>query len=160
MRYATPIAVSILVLAATSGGSAAHGTRCFIDERTVGLEAVYDDGSPMAFCDVEVFCPASADSARIKGNTDAGGRYAFFPDTAGVWRVTVDDGMGHLASIRIEVASGGKAWSRTGRARGRLSGAVTGVSVIFGLFGLIVLFRRREQTRSAGDAARGGHECI
>jgi hypothetical protein len=101
----------------------------------------------MAFCDVEVFRPGEDSEAFQVGTTDPNGAFGFVPDTTGTWRLTVDDGMGHMATaelivdpdgIRRNVASG----------RGRLPGVIVGVGVIFGLFGALALFfSRRRQGR-------------
>ncbi|NQT92354.1 MAG: hypothetical protein HQ559_06305, partial [Lentisphaerae bacterium] len=79
-----------------------------------GIEAAYDDGSPMAFCDVSVFSPGDPVSEYQTGITDPRGRFAFIPDTNGVWKVTVDDGMGHMAIAEVLMGPEG---TQTGSSR-------------------------------------------
>lgn len=117
----------------------AHGTRCAVIEGGIAIEALYDDGSPMAYCDVEVFRPGEPGEAFQVGSADPMGRFAFVPDTSGTWTATVDDGMGHMARAEIaigqdEITAGPTPIS------GRLRGAIVGVAVIFGIFGVVALF--------------------
>jgi nickel transport protein len=123
----------------------AHGATCDVIEGGIAVEARYDDGSPMAYCDVEIFRPGEAGEAFQVGSTDPMGRFAFIPDTTGTWTATVDDGMGHLA--RAEIAIGPDAiMARPTGISSKLRGTIIGVAVIFGVFGLLALFyglRRR-----------------
>ena len=148
MRHALAMAA---VLALGWGGSAAgHGVRYDLSRQGTALRAAYDDGSPMAFCDVTVYSPNDPRDAFQTGTTDPNGGFAFLPDTNGVWRVTVDDGMGHLVEAKIEVGPESARSLDAPPPIGRLGGAVVGVSVLFGFFGLWAMFVRR-RTRSSED---------
>jgi hypothetical protein len=113
------------------------------------VQAVYDDGRPMAFCEAQVFRPAEADAPYWVGETDEHGWIAFVPDGTGVWHVAVDDGMGHVKRVDVPVLSDtgvpALAEGPTVGGVGRWSGVLAGVGVIFGLFGLASLLRRRQR---------------
>jgi len=134
----------------------AHGARHTVFKGGTGVEATYDDGSPMAFCDVSVFSPGDPVSEYQTGITDPRGRLAFVPDTNGVWKVTVDDGMGHMAIAEVLVGLEGiePADSRAGM--DRPTGAIVGVSMIFGLFGIYCLLRQRLVRARLGTGCGGG----
>jgi hypothetical protein len=140
-----------LVLAATAvsaGICAAHGARCDVIAGAAAIKAYYDNGSPMAFCDTEIFRPGDDSEAFHMGSTDCHGTFGFVPDTTGTWKVTVDDGMGHMA--RAEVVVGPDRVSGGGsESVGRAQGVIVGVAVIFGLFGVLALFycRRKERAK-------------
>ena len=124
-----------------------HGVTYEVVETTVGLTAKYRDGTPMAYCDATVYSPGDSESEFQTGTTDPNGCVAFVPDTAGVWRVTVDDGMGHLLTAQVPVGTEGVASAEASHHVDSVSSAIVGISVIFGLFGVLTLIRSR---------ARGG----
>lgn len=134
----------------------AHGTGYEVFEGGTCVRALYDDGSPMAFCDANVFAPGEDEEAYQAGTTDRNGCLAFVPDTNGTWRVVVDDGMGHSVRAPVDV----KAGRMTGDARrlpmGRGPGMVIGLSLIVGGFGLYALVRQHAQR--VGRRGVGG-EC-
>jgi len=115
----------------------AHGVTHEVFEVGTGVRATYDDGSPMAYCDVTVCAPGRSESEFQAGATDRNGCFAFVPDTNGTWRVSVDDGMGHLVRAEIEVGPNVMESKDGGRGQGRLGRAVVGVSIIFGVFALL-----------------------
>jgi len=113
---------------------------------------VYDDGSPMAFCETAVYAPGKGEDAFQTGTTDRTGGFAFLPDTNGTWSVTVDDGMGHMVTAHIDVTPEGLANENAARPADRLSGVIVGTSVVFGIFGLWALFaNRRKPIRSTSS---------
>lgn len=109
-----------------------------------GIRAVFDDGLPAAFAEVRVWAPGLEDEPYQEGWTDADGCFVFYPQTAGVWRIEIDDGMGHAARHRVDVSPAGiRHIDSVSRSMPRLQGLITGVSIIFGLFGLFALLRNR-----------------
>ena len=147
----------LLMLGAIALG---HGVQHRVFPGGTGVEATYDDGSPMAFCDVSVFSPGEPASEYQTGITDPRGRFAFVPDTNGVWKVTVDDSMGHM--VTAEIAVGPEGITQGGGRKGvdRSTGAIVGVSVIFGLFGLYCLVRQgMGRVRHGSRSGEGKSEC-
>ncbi|MBN2417886.1 MAG: hypothetical protein JXL81_00740 [Deltaproteobacteria bacterium] len=92
------------IFSVTSAG--AHGTDCRIIERagTVTFEFFYDDMEPMQYSEVLVFSPHDDKVEYQNGRTDSKGRFSFFPEDSGTWRIEASDGMGHLAKGAVDVA--------------------------------------------------------
>jgi nickel transport protein len=105
----------------------------------VVVTITHDDGSPFAFETVEVFAPGETVPFQ-QGRTDALGRVAFLPDSDGDWRVRAASEDGHGIDITVAATGAPPPPADTGR----LSRVVTGVSILFGIFGVIAVFRRRQ----------------
>ena len=146
------VVLTVLLLLACAGPATGHGVQHSASQEGTAIRASYNDGSPMGFCDFAVFAPGE-DLEYQTGITDRNGGFAFLPDTLGVWRVTVDDGMGHLVQADIEIGLQGLVSARGEMRSDGPSTAVVGVSVIFGLWGLWMMFARRprHQKQQAGD---------
>jgi len=143
----------LLVLFLTAASSAsAHELDVDVEihESMVITRASYGSHDPAAECDVVVQRPGALDEAFQKARTDANGVFSFVPDTAGDWRLTFDDGMGHLlvkvvnTDVEAAKASGVSQpvdWQK----------ALTGVSLIFGAAGVLLWLK----TRSSSGVASG-----
>ena len=83
----------------------AHRTGCRIIKETKAViaEFFYSDGEMMRFSEVLVFSPEDAQTEFQSGRTDQNGRFVFYPDQNGTWRIEANDGMGHKAVKSIEV---------------------------------------------------------
>ena len=143
------IATAVVLFTICQSRVLAHGVRYSVSEGATVVTATYDDGNSMAFCDVAVFAPGGNEETYQEGTSDRNGCFAFVPDTNGTWRVTVDDGMGHLVEVEIKIDSGGRQISDAEHHSDRLGGAVIGISVIFGAFGLYAML-----TGAVGSARR------
>ncbi|MCK4539431.1 MAG: hypothetical protein KAV42_11600 [Candidatus Krumholzibacteria bacterium] len=139
----TALALMFVAGLTIPGAVMAHGTECRVVQDGLMIEASYDDGSPMSYCDVSVFRPGSPDSAFVTGTTSEDGRFSFVARAEGMWKIEVDDGMGHLAVMDVEVGPEGATGGQPSARQGRILETVTGVSVIFGLLGLYYIFRRK-----------------
>jgi len=126
----------------------AHGTgyRILAPGKTVTVECYYSDGTAMTYAETIVFSPEDLKLEHQNGRTDKNGRVAFFPDTPGTWHVTVSDGIGHKIQAEIQVEPGNAPSKSQGQGSVRqyhaLSAAM-GISLIFNLWAVIVLMRRK-----------------
>ena len=120
----------------------AHGVTSKIDTGGIVVSAMYDTGEAMDYARVTI----SAPGANLKfqsGRTDRNGRFCFFPDVSGDWNVVVDDEMGHRLEVTVTVdeAMALQANRENGNAgRGfltRCEKAVMGISIIFGISGIL-----------------------
>lgn len=138
--------------------SLAHGVAYREFQVGTGIEATYDDGLPMSFCDVSVFSPTDSGTPYQSGETDPQGCLAFVPNTNGLWKVTVDDGMGHVmtAEVRVDPTRSGAPVPSHKLNRGLR--AMIGFSLIFGLFGIYIL-ARQATGRDGGKPGCGGKDC-
>jgi len=145
------VTAALIALAIGTPGVLAHGVRHSVSHGATVVTATYDEGSPMAFCDVTVFGPDSKEEPYQEGTSDRNGCFAFLPDTNGAWKVTVDDGMGHLVEAGIDIDSAGRQRADKAYHADRLSGAVVGISVIFGCFGVYAMLSGRAQRRRRAE---------
>ena len=140
---------ALLLIVVAPADVPAHGVDYEVDQGGVVISAWYEGMTPepMADASVEVFGPGD-DTTFQRGRTDRQGRFAFFPDRPGKWKVVINDGAGHALTAKVSVE---ETMVPEIRLRSRVSPwgkLVTGTSVIFGIFGLVSLVWRRGQARS------------
>ncbi len=124
----------------------AHGVHAERIEGGQGLRVVFEDGAPMAGAKVKVFAPDAPEKPWQEGMTDQDGRFLFFPSKTGVWRMVVDDGMGHAVAREVDIDEHGHAHMDDDHHHHHHHGPsaiIAGLGFIFGIFGLWALFRRR-----------------
>ncbi|MCK5599958.1 carboxypeptidase regulatory-like domain-containing protein [bacterium] len=121
-----------------------HGVNHEVSKGAVFIKITYDDGTPMSYSEVILFSPDKQDVEFQQGATDKNGCFAFVPDRVGQWKVVVSDGMGHGVSEIIEIDEGfiprtsQRGWNKWHK-------LITGISLIFGLTGLALIFRRKKK---------------
>lgn len=100
--------------------AAAHGTgyRLIDDAKAVAVSFFYADGQPMSYAETLVFGPKDKEIEYQNGRTDQQGRFAFYPETPGTWRLVVNDGMGHRAEGIITVKTPGEDAAESGADEG------------------------------------------
>ena len=82
-------------------------------------------------------------SSRSMRRTDRNGRFCFFPDIPGEWKLVVNDEMGHRLEVRVSVdesmaLQADQEGGNIGQGRlSRLERAVIGISIIFGISGIL-----------------------
>jgi len=137
-----PVVLALLIepVAAT-----AHGLdHTIAGDRAVVVTLTYDDGAPFSFESCEV-TPPDADAPSQVGRTDRRGRVVFLADRPGDWRVRVVAQDGHGADLTVPV--GADLLPSQDHAAGptRPVKLVTGVSVLFGIFGVVALLMSRRK---------------
>lgn len=127
-----------------------HGTKSAVEQGGLAVSAQYDTGEPMDYAKVTISGP-DAKLPFQSGRTDRNGRFCFFPDRAGEWKMVVDDEMGHRLEVRIPVDESlalqqGKV-NRASREAGasRFEKAAMGMSIIFGFFGVFFWWKGRKR---------------
>ena len=99
--------LSLLVfsLLTSSMRAFAHGTKInYRKTETLEIQAVYDNGQPIAKAQVAVYAPDNSTTVWITGITDEQGRFTFIPDSQqlGNWEVKVHySGHGNLIKIPV-----------------------------------------------------------
>lgn len=126
-----------------------HGTEGLTEQAEgILVSAEYDDGEPMSYAEVEILGPGS-DTPFQKGRTDRNGMFMFRPDRKGLWQIVVRDGMGHRLALEREITDvkGGcnavKPVETVSRKASRPQDIITGISIIFGLFGIVYGWKAR-----------------
>ena len=128
----------------------AHGVKGKVDIGGVVVSAEYDTGEPMSYAVVKISAPGAKLTFQ-SGRTDRNGRFCFFPDMPGEWKVVVDDEMGHRLEVPITVNKAMKL--KTDEQAGRSAGsslskyerALMGICIIFGISGVLFLWRGKKE---------------
>jgi nickel transport protein len=103
------------------------------------------DNHPL-FEPYEVFAP-DMESPFQTGRTNARGEVTFRPGQAGEWRVRIATGDGHGAVVRINLDEAGEVSWQEGRAASQLERILAALGYLFGLFGLLAIWRVRAAGR-------------
>jgi nickel transport protein len=124
--------------------AAAHDLRHSIEEGVaVTVKLFFADGNEFSFESYEVYREGEEIPFQV-GRTDALGRVVFRPDRAGTWRVKAFSQDGHGADLSLTTSAQGGFESADRSLFERHSRLLVGVSIIFGIFGLVSLFARRK----------------
>ena len=127
----------------------AHGVTSKIDTGGIVVSAMYDTGESMDYARVTISAPGATLNFQ-SGRTDRNGRFCFYPDVSGNWKVVVDDEMGHRLEVNVFVdqAMGFQTNRENEKAEpgdlNRWQKAITGVSIIFGISGILFWWRGRK----------------
>ncbi len=150
-RTKTLIIVTATIAAAltlTTGYAVAHGVMGSVEihDGVRCIKAWYSTGEVMNYDKIKVFSPNLKRPFQI-GRTDNNGRFCFYPDVPGEWKVTVDDEMGHLLRMKINVIGPREIQKEIKSKRNTINTlfrAVIGVAIIMILFaGIYVVTRRK-----------------
>lgn len=136
-------------MACLPSSAGAHALRAVHERQgeAVLVRFAYSDDRGAEFAAVRVI---GADGKEFQnGRTDARGRFAFIPDAAGTWRITVTDGMGHKVEHAVEVAAAGSPAEAAGTDGGNTEQSLPlraglGLSLLANLALAACLLRRRK----------------
>ncbi|MCG8632454.1 MAG: DUF4198 domain-containing protein [Desulfobacterales bacterium] len=146
MRYVWM--AGLILLWSGAGQALAHGVLASVnagDALVVTVE--YDDGEPAGYAGVKIYFSDEKVPFQT-GRTDRNGRFLFQPDRDGEWKAIVNDGMGHRAVVKADVAP-----DNFGASKGKGNplifskgqSVVTGLSLIFGICGLAAFYRGKKK---------------
>ncbi len=137
-----------------------HGTEGKVEKGGLAVTALYDNGEGMSYAKVEILAPG-AKLPFQSGRTDRTGRFCFFPDSAGEWKVAVDDEMGHLLEVRVPVderlvyQTSQSAAVPEHSGLSRTEKAVMGICIIFGICGIFFWWKGRRHALGATEQDLG-----
>lgn len=140
MKRLLPLLAAACLLATPALGHGVH--TAVANGPAVAVAFTYADGSPLSFEEYEVLPPGDTTAFQV-GNTDRTGRAVFRPDRAGTWRVRLWTEDGHGATLDVDVDEALLASAEVGTGPGRGSKLITGISVVFGIFGILALVAGR-----------------
>jgi len=149
MKYRSLIFFFLIIALILPSRLHAHGVTSKIDTGGIVVSAMYDTGEAMDYARVTI----SAPGANLKfqsGRTDRNGRFCFFPDVSGDWKVVVDDEMGHRLEVNVPVDEAmvllaNHENENSGRDfLTRYEKVVMGVSIIFGISGILFWWKGRK----------------
>lgn len=119
----------------------AHGVQGIVENGGLVVTAQYDTGEAMSYARVNIAAPA-AKLPFQSGRTDRNGRFCFYPDVIGEWKVVVDDEIGHRLEVMVpvneamELKTDKRHGGRAECSLSRREKALMGISIIFGIFGV------------------------
>ncbi len=108
----------------------------------VVVEFLFEDHSPLAFEEYEVMAPGARAPHQV-GRTDRLGRVVFSPDSEGAWQVKVWTEDGHGGTTTVQVNGDMLVQEEGGARAGQLNKIITGVAVLFGLFGILAMVSKK-----------------
>jgi len=140
----------------------AHGVSGTASRGGIVIAASYDSGDPMSYSKVTIFAPGVKLSFQ-GGRTDRNGRFCFFPDGPGQWKVLIDDGIGHRMSLPVFVDEGLNMLPESADAHipihmKNVERAFMGVCLIFGATGIVYGLRARRTMKQTGSIHRARGE--
>lgn len=109
-------------------------------------EVFFGGGEVASYSPFEIYAPG-ASLPFVKGNTDERGVLTFLPDRAGKWHVVVHAGSDHgehIVEYDVEVKNSDIAELSHTPLYSEYGAMITGVSIIFGVFGLLYGLRTRK----------------
>ncbi len=83
-----------------------HGMHVSVNKSfpAVTVSATYMGNEPVSYASILVYSPADNETEYQNGRSDAAGMFAFIPDRAGKWKFVIDDEMGHMKEVEIDVS--------------------------------------------------------
>ena len=70
----------------------------------VYIQAGYSEFEAASNISITIHTPAVDNNQHQNGQTDKNGVFLFLPDRAGLWKVILDDKMGHRKEVEIEIS--------------------------------------------------------
>lgn len=135
----------ILVLVAFAVASAhAHSVVTRVQTSTgVTVQALYDEGTPLAHAQVNVYAPNNARTPWQRGTTNDSGEFRFVPDPAivGHWSVQIRQA-GHGAMVHVEINEAQPVMAASNELSALQKGAMA-LCVVWGSIGTALYFSRR-----------------
>lgn len=83
----------------------AHELQVLVDLKPpfVAVHSQYSENETCSYADISIFGPQDDKKEYQIGNADKNGNFSFLPDSSGLWTVKVDDGMGHVKNVTVEI---------------------------------------------------------
>jgi nickel transport protein len=140
-----------LFLGATD--SLGHSINYQVEQQGIALRAFYSAKDPASYSQYEIWGPGDReDLPHQTGRTDKNGFLAFVPDRAGTWKVKVwgESSHGyHGFTTEIKVDKGLSLESFSKPLAAAHTKLITGLSLIFGIFGIYAYLKSRRKQEKA-----------
>jgi len=140
------VAVASLLYFCLLEPAVAHELQYSVEEGSaVTVKLFLADGGEFSFENYEVYRAGDELPFQV-GRTDAHGRLVFLPDRAGTWRVKVFSEDGHGVDLSVSTDAHGAIEQDHRSLSERPLRLLVGVSIVFGIFGVVSLLARRKGT--------------
>ena len=126
----------------------AHTVNYDVLPKGISVHVFYAVNEPASYSQYELFAPGD-ELPYATGRTDRNGFVSFLPNMAGVWKVKVLGESSHgfhgaAIDVKVDQALGVESFSKPLVAQH--TKVITGLSIVFGLFGVYALLRSRWKT--------------
>jgi len=129
-----------------------HSINYQVQEKGIAVRAFYSEKDPSSYSQYEIWGPGDKeDLPHQTGRTDKNGFLSFLPDRAGTWKIKLWGESGHgfhgfTAEVKVDKDLHLESFSKPlVAAHTKL---ITGLSLIFGIFGVYAYLRsRKKQTK-------------
>lgn len=140
-----PLIGLILALAVIGSAQAHRMDHTISQDEAMVVSLAFALGHTPSHETYRVYAPGQ-EVAFQNGRTDALGRLSFLPDRPGAWRVVISTDDGHGVEMTIDVDSTMAITEVTAPGHTHWTGVLAGIGYLFGLAGLLVLWRNRKST--------------
>ncbi len=127
--------------------SQGHSLNYQADQKGIAVRAFYSEKDPASYSQYEIFGPGDReDLPHQTGRTDKNGFLAFLPDRPGSWKIKLWGESSHgfhgfTAEVKVDQGLNLESFSKPLLALH--TKLITGISLIFGLFGVYALWTAR-----------------
>jgi len=129
--------------------SQGHSINYHVEQKGIAVRAFYSAKEPSGYSQYEIYGPGDReDLPHQTGRTDKNGFLSFVPDRAGIWKIKLWGESGHgyhgfTAEVKVDKELNLESFSKPlVAAHTKL---ITGLSLIFGIFGVYALWRSRKR---------------
>ncbi len=137
--------------------SLGHSINYQVEQQGMALRAFYSAKDPASYSQYEIWGPGDReDLPHQTGRTDKNGFLAFVPDRAGTWKVKIwgESSHGyHGFTTEIKVDKGLNLESFSKPLAAAHTKLITGLSLIFGIFGIYAFLRSRRKQEKVDPAS-------
>ena len=126
-----------------------HSINYHVEQMGIAVRAFYSAKDPASYSQYEIYGPGDKeDLPHQTGRTDKNGFLSFVPDRVGTWRIKLWGESGHgyhgfTAEVKVDKELNLESFSKPlVAAHTKL---ITGLSLIFGIFGVYALWRSRKK---------------
>ena len=131
-----------------------HSLNYHMEQKGIAVRAFYSAKDPASYSQYEIYGPVDKeDLPHQTGRTDKNGFLSFVPDRAGTWKIKLWGESGHgyhgfTAEVKVDKELNLESFSKPlVAAHTKL---ITGLSLIFGIFGIYAFWRSRKR-QEKGD---------
>ena len=148
------LAALVMLLAVTSLAHA-HSINYQVEQKGMAVRAFYSEKDAAAYSQYELYGPGDKNPHQT-GRTDKNGYVGFVPDRPGTWKLQVWGESTHgfhgvTTDIKVDKALGLEGFSKPLLAAH--TKFITGISLVFGLFGLYSFWLSRRRTPADDSGA-------
>jgi len=139
--------LSVIMIWGTEGNLYAHTIHYEVQPKGISAKIFYTQSDPASYSEYEIYGPGDTEPYQI-GRTNRAGFLSFLPDRPGIWKIKVLGESSHgfhgiTFDVKVDKAFNLESFEKPLVAKH--TKMMVGVSVIFGLFGIISLYLSRKR---------------